>query len=228
MATSKKKRYYNKQKTHHAHPQQTHKKHQGVLRTSNTVEMFKRVPSQPPATSPLLVYFGVLLTKSKLNAFESVELSKLVLSQNKKHLLDNWLKVGGGGFISFNSRGSRIHWEGFAGRATTVTRPDKSTGRSTGWKWVFGADQSSLRHGSEASTALSPQGWQTGAPFASRCVAHSRSTHLLRGLRVGSSLPPFTPPIQPTFLMHNSHTHTTLLCVPSLCLHFSPLHRRRS
>lgn len=68
-----------------------------MLRTSNTVEMFKRVPSQPPATSPLLVYFGVLLTKSKLNAFESVELSKLVLSQNKKHLLDNWLKVGGVG-----------------------------------------------------------------------------------------------------------------------------------
>lgn len=43
-------------------------------------------------TSPLLVYFGTLLTKGKLNAYESVELSLLVLSQNKKHLLDNWLK----------------------------------------------------------------------------------------------------------------------------------------
>ncbi len=66
---------------------------QGVLRTSETIEKFKRVPVQPGTTSPLLVYFGTLLTKSKLNAYESVELSKLVLSQNKKHLLDNWLKV---------------------------------------------------------------------------------------------------------------------------------------
>ena len=65
---------------------------QGVLRTSDTIEKFKRVPVQPGTTSPLLVYFGTLLTKSKLNAYESVELSKLVLSQNKKHLLDNWLK----------------------------------------------------------------------------------------------------------------------------------------
>ena len=44
-------------------------------------------------TSPLLVYFGTLLTRGKLNAFESVELSRLVLSQKKKHLLDNWFKV---------------------------------------------------------------------------------------------------------------------------------------
>jgi len=40
------------------------------------------------------VYFGTLLTRGKLNAFESVELSQLVISQNKKHLLDNWFKVG--------------------------------------------------------------------------------------------------------------------------------------
>jgi hypothetical protein len=39
------------------------------------------------------VYFGTLLTRGKLNAFESVELSQLVISQNKKHLLDNWFKV---------------------------------------------------------------------------------------------------------------------------------------
>ena len=48
---------------------------------------------QPGTTSPLLVYFGTLLTRGKLNAFESVELSRLVLSQNKKHLLDNWFKA---------------------------------------------------------------------------------------------------------------------------------------
>ena len=53
------------------------------------------MPVQPGTTSPLLVYFGTLLTRGKLNAFESVELSRLVLSQNKKHLLDNWFKVRG-------------------------------------------------------------------------------------------------------------------------------------
>ena len=66
---------------------------QGSLRTKQTIEKFKSVPVQPGTTSPLLVYFGTLLTRGKLNAFESVELSRLVLSQNKKHLLDNWFKV---------------------------------------------------------------------------------------------------------------------------------------
>lgn len=56
------------------------------------MEKFKQVPSQPGQTSPLLQYFGTLLTRGKLNAYESVELSKLVLAQNKKHLLDNWLR----------------------------------------------------------------------------------------------------------------------------------------
>ena len=66
---------------------------QGSLRTKATIEKFKAVPVQPGTTSPLLVYFGTLLTRGKLNAFESVELSRMVLSQNKKHLLDNWFKV---------------------------------------------------------------------------------------------------------------------------------------
>ena len=67
---------------------------QGLLRTKETVESFKRVPAQPGQTSPLLVYFGTILTKSSLNAFESVELGRLVMAQNKKHLLDNWYKEG--------------------------------------------------------------------------------------------------------------------------------------
>lgn len=89
---------------------------QGSLRTKETVQKFKSVPvsrteikrrpghgpnpialllplqataGQPP---PLLQYFGTLLTKGTLNAFESVELARLVLEQNKKQLLDNWLK----------------------------------------------------------------------------------------------------------------------------------------
>eukprot|EP00898_Chlorokybus_atmophyticus_P005972 jgi/Chlat1/6376/Chrsp44S09041 len=64
---------------------------QAVLRTRETVQKFQSVPVQPGTTPPLLQYFGTLLTKGKLNAFESLELSKLVVSQNKKNLLDNWL-----------------------------------------------------------------------------------------------------------------------------------------
>jgi clathrin heavy chain len=67
---------------------------QGALRTPETVEAFKRVPAQPGQTSPLLVYFGTVLSKAQLNAFESVELGRLVMGQNKKQLLDNWYKEG--------------------------------------------------------------------------------------------------------------------------------------
>ena len=66
-----------------------------MLRTKETVSKFKSVAPTPGQTSPLLVYFGTLLTRGKLNAFESAELAQLVLQQNKKHLLDNWLKEVG-------------------------------------------------------------------------------------------------------------------------------------
>ena len=49
------------------------------------------VPVQAGQTPPLLQYFGTLLTRGKLNAFESLELSRLVVNQNKKNLLENWL-----------------------------------------------------------------------------------------------------------------------------------------
>uniref|UniRef100_A9U2Z4 Clathrin heavy chain n=1 Tax=Physcomitrium patens TaxID=3218 RepID=A9U2Z4_PHYPA len=67
----------------------------GILRTPDTVAKFQAshpsVPVQPGQTSPLLQYFGTLLTKGKLNVFESLELSRLVVNQNKKNLLENWL-----------------------------------------------------------------------------------------------------------------------------------------
>lgn len=53
--------------------------------------LLQSVPVQPGQTPPLLQYFGTLLTKGKLNAFESLELSRLVVNQNKKNLLENWL-----------------------------------------------------------------------------------------------------------------------------------------
>ena len=53
--------------------------------------VLQSVPVQAGQTPPLLQYFGTLLTKGKLNAFESLELSRLVVNQNKKNLLENWL-----------------------------------------------------------------------------------------------------------------------------------------
>ncbi|XP_077251138.1 clathrin heavy chain 2-like [Tasmannia lanceolata] len=64
---------------------------QGILRTPDTVAKFQSVPVLAGQTPPLLQYFGTLLTKGKLNAFESLELSRLVVNQNKKNLLENWL-----------------------------------------------------------------------------------------------------------------------------------------
>ncbi|RZC90703.1 hypothetical protein C5167_028536 [Papaver somniferum] len=64
---------------------------QGILRTPDTVAKFQSVPVQAGQTPPLLQYFGTLLTRGKLNVFESLELSRLVVNQNKKNLLENWL-----------------------------------------------------------------------------------------------------------------------------------------
>lgn len=63
----------------------------GVLRTRETVAKFSMAPAQPGQQSPLLLYFGTCLQRGKLNAFESFELAKLVVAQNKKQLLDGWL-----------------------------------------------------------------------------------------------------------------------------------------
>lgn len=54
------------------------------------VLLLQSVPVQAGQTPPLLQYFGTLLTRGKLNGFESLELSRLV-NQNKKNLLENWL-----------------------------------------------------------------------------------------------------------------------------------------
>ncbi|KAK1348656.1 hypothetical protein POM88_054956 [Heracleum sosnowskyi] len=55
------------------------------------LNVLQSVPVQAGQTPPLLQYFGTLLTRGKLNAFESLELSRLVVNQNKKNLLENWL-----------------------------------------------------------------------------------------------------------------------------------------
>ena len=58
---------------------------------THVIYSLQSVPVQAGQTPPLLQYFGTLLTKGKLNAYESLELSRLVVNQNKKNLLENWL-----------------------------------------------------------------------------------------------------------------------------------------
>lgn len=67
---------------------------QGFLRTPQTIEKFKSVPQQQGQLSVILQYFGMLLDKGKLNQHETLELARPVLQQNRKHLLEKWMKEG--------------------------------------------------------------------------------------------------------------------------------------
>nr|POF03005.1 putative clathrin heavy chain [Quercus suber] len=67
---------------------------QGFLRTPQTIERFKAVPQQQGQLSTILQYFGMLLDKGKLNQHETLELARPVLAQNRKHLLEKWMKEG--------------------------------------------------------------------------------------------------------------------------------------
>lgn len=64
----------------------------GFLRTPQTIEKFKNVPQTSGQLSVILQYFGLLLDKGSLNKIESIELVRPVLQQNRKHLLEKWLK----------------------------------------------------------------------------------------------------------------------------------------
>lgn len=64
----------------------------GFLRTAETIEKFKRIPTAPGQMAQTLQYFGMLLDKGALNKHETLELAQPVLAQNRKHLLEKWLK----------------------------------------------------------------------------------------------------------------------------------------
>ena len=66
----------------------------GALRTMETIQKFQQLPVQPGQATPILQYFQVLLEKGKLNATETLELTRPVLQQNKTQMLENWLKQG--------------------------------------------------------------------------------------------------------------------------------------
>ncbi|KAL1972352.1 hypothetical protein VTN31DRAFT_6766 [Thermomyces dupontii] len=63
----------------------------GFLRTPETINRFKMAP-QTGQMSVILQYFGMLLDKGSLNRHESVELVRPVLQQNRKHLLEKWMR----------------------------------------------------------------------------------------------------------------------------------------
>lgn len=63
----------------------------GFLRTQQTIERLKAVPQVQGQMSVILQYFSVLLDKGGLNKYESLELAKPVIAQNRMHLIEKWL-----------------------------------------------------------------------------------------------------------------------------------------
>nr|KAJ0214849.1 hypothetical protein LSAT_V11C300151460 [Lactuca sativa] len=67
---------------------------QGIFRTPEIVAKFQSVPVQGGQTPPLLQYFGTLLTKGKLDAFESVDyLAWLSIRTKRIFWRIGWLKT---------------------------------------------------------------------------------------------------------------------------------------
>ncbi|KAB8301991.1 hypothetical protein EYC80_005444 [Monilinia laxa] len=64
----------------------------GFLRTPQTIDRLKNLPPVPGQLSVILQYFGMLLDKGSLNKHETLELVRPVLAQNRKHLLEKWMK----------------------------------------------------------------------------------------------------------------------------------------
>lgn len=66
----------------------------GFLRTDKTMEKLKKAPIKPGEMSCILLYFGMILDRDVLNKTETIELSRPVLAQNRKHLMRKWLGEG--------------------------------------------------------------------------------------------------------------------------------------
>ncbi|CUS24171.1 LAQU0S14e01816g1_1 [Lachancea quebecensis] len=62
------------------------------LRTQTTINRLKNIQAPPGAISPILLYFSTLLDKGKLNKYETIELARPVLQQDRKQLFEKWLK----------------------------------------------------------------------------------------------------------------------------------------
>jgi clathrin heavy chain len=66
----------------------------GFLRTPETIQRFKNAGQGTGQLSVILQYFGMLLDKGKLNKYETLELTRPVLAQNRKNLLEKWMGEG--------------------------------------------------------------------------------------------------------------------------------------
>uniref|UniRef100_A0A7S4QZJ1 Clathrin heavy chain n=1 Tax=Alexandrium monilatum TaxID=311494 RepID=A0A7S4QZJ1_9DINO len=64
----------------------------GALRTPQTIQQFKSVQAPAGQSSPILHYFSTLLEYGQLNALESVELARPVVQQQRRELVEKWLK----------------------------------------------------------------------------------------------------------------------------------------
>ena len=64
----------------------------GMLRTAETIQKFQRLPAVPGQPAPLLQYFQTLLARGKLNAIESIELSRPVIASGRLQMMEQWLK----------------------------------------------------------------------------------------------------------------------------------------
>lgn len=62
------------------------------LRTQDTINKLKHITPQPGQISPILQYFSTLLDRGSLNKYESIELAKPVLQQDRTPLFEKWLK----------------------------------------------------------------------------------------------------------------------------------------
>ncbi|OHT11249.1 Clathrin heavy chain 1 [Tritrichomonas foetus] len=64
----------------------------GALRNQATIAKLQRLPNMSGGPPPVLQYFSTLLDSTKLNDIESIELCRIVMSQNKTTLIEKWIK----------------------------------------------------------------------------------------------------------------------------------------
>ncbi|KAI6215352.1 hypothetical protein M3Y94_00375700 [Aphelenchoides besseyi] len=65
-----------------------------ILRTPNTLIKFQQAPAVQGQTSAVLKYFNVLLESGSLNKYESLELCRPAITQNRTALVEKWLSEG--------------------------------------------------------------------------------------------------------------------------------------
>ncbi|CAM9997476.1 unnamed protein product, partial [Sphacelaria rigidula] len=63
----------------------------GLLRTASTIKRFWQISARIGSQTPPSIYFSVLLQHGRLNATESIELTRSVLFYGRTNMLETWL-----------------------------------------------------------------------------------------------------------------------------------------